>query len=457
MAADSSERPTYEATLVERLRMEANDVKECFTRFCFQAIGLSGVMLVAIARYQAGEPAVGLASIAVIIVLLSVTRIGTHKYATANRHFGYELHLDRTHQLPDDPEGGWNASMRSVGWEEAMKAWRVVQATVFRELYGDNENTLRKKHRKSVATAQCGWFEPRRLTDEGGAAYHSGSYLKTMFQFLNYITAIAFVPLFIFALQLAYDPKITILADVPTAIRALGFLLFAVVLGWTVRRVRRTSERRELLEVGLLSIHSCAIMWQAVVVAHYRALARLKKRPPGGGAGYRGYMYYLSGEAIDLAKHVFYIHDWIRAGGVAEKTRRLDLTLKTLSRYKTVPMKELQAHVLPGHNINDDREQMRQLATELLSRSQLEIRDDPQTCQLTLDQKLLEGTDVFDNTPVGSTRGREDRRQDSDRRKQARSILGELERRNGLDRRIGEQERRVAEDGAPDNRVPMPP
>lgn len=454
MAPDSSERPTYEATLVERLRMEAKDVKECFTRFCFQAIALSGVMIGAIVRYQADEPAVGLASIAVIIVLLSVAQIGTHKYATANRHFGYELHLDRTRQLPDDPEGGWNASMRSIGWEEAMKAWRVVQATVFRELYGNNKNTLKKIHRKSVATAQRGWFEPRRLTGEGGAAYHSGSYLKTMFRFLNYLTAIAFVPLFVLAFQLAYDPKITILADVPTAIRALGFLLFAVVLGWTFLRVRRIHQRRELLELGLLSIHSCAIMWQAVVVAHYRGLARLKKRPRGGGAGYRGYMYHLSGEAIDLTMNVFYIHDWIRAGGVAEKTRRLDLTLETLSHYKTMPMNELQAHVLPGYNTDADREQMRQLATELLRRSQFEIRDDLQTGQRTSDQKLPEETDVFDNTSVGSIRGLEGRRQDSDRRKQARNIPGKLERRIGLRRRIGE--RRGAEDGAPDNRVLTP-
>lgn len=404
MAPDSSRRSTYEITLVERLRTEANDVKECFTRFSFQAIALSGVVIGVIAGYQINEPVIGLVSIAVIVVLVSVARIGTYKYATANRHYGYELHLDRTREIPDDPEGGWNASMRSIGWEEAMKAWRVVQATVFRELYGTNKNTLKKGHQKSVdAAPRCGWFEPQTLTYEGKGEYHPGSYLKTMFKFLNLLTALAFAPLFALGLQLLLDPilpdpRITILADVPWEIRLLGFLPFVVVLGFTLSAMYMRRQRRELLELGLLSIHSCAIMWQAVVVAHYRALAQLKNRPRGEGAGYRGYMYYLSEEASDLATHVFYIQDWIRAGGVAETDRLRLLMGRTVRKHPGLRLATLRK-LFPGRNRSADRWRVKQLVTGLRGPRELVLWT-PQESEPPGELKLPAAIAEFDETPV---------------------------------------------------------
>jgi len=71
--------------LIERIRKEANDVKNCFTTFSFQAIAFSGIVLAGITAYQPNQPFVGLASIFIIVIVLMVSKIGNYKYATANR------------------------------------------------------------------------------------------------------------------------------------------------------------------------------------------------------------------------------------------------------------------------------------------------------------------------------------------------------------------------------------
>ena len=117
----------YESKLIQMLRQEAKDVKDCFTKYSFQAIAFSSAVLGIITRYQPEYPHIALAAYASIAVLMTVARIGIYKYGTANRMYGYELHLLRTRQLPDSKGNGWKSEMRLVGWEEAMCAWRIVK------------------------------------------------------------------------------------------------------------------------------------------------------------------------------------------------------------------------------------------------------------------------------------------------------------------------------------------
>jgi hypothetical protein len=59
--------------------------------------------------------------------------MGIHKYATSNRLLGYELHLQCTaHYLSPDES---HELFENVGWEEAMRAWRVVQPTLWHTIY----------------------------------------------------------------------------------------------------------------------------------------------------------------------------------------------------------------------------------------------------------------------------------------------------------------------------------
>ncbi len=76
-----------------------------------------------------------------------------------------------------------------------------------------------------------------------------------------------------------------------------------------VTRVIKNKANRKVLESGLLSIHSCGILWQAIVVAHYRALDSIRKDK--GRKTYRKYTNCLSKETASLCENIFDIHFWI--------------------------------------------------------------------------------------------------------------------------------------------------
>ncbi|MFQ5528008.1 MAG: hypothetical protein ACE5GX_17345 [Thermoanaerobaculia bacterium] len=98
------------------LRGEAANVKDCFTRFSFQALLFSVAVLGLVASYQTRYPFIAPATVPVAFLLLVVTRIGTYKYGTANRNFGYDLHLHRVASLEGRTGSGWQERMRLIGW-----------------------------------------------------------------------------------------------------------------------------------------------------------------------------------------------------------------------------------------------------------------------------------------------------------------------------------------------------
>lgn len=293
--------------LTKTLREEANFVKDCFTRFSFHSLAISAVVLGIIARCQADYPCVAFASILVIILLLSVARIGTYKYGTANRNFGYELHLSRTKNQMNktkspklNEDAGnifWDDEMRYIAWEEAMRAWRVVQATIFDYVYETHwfkPNRLRSIHNN----VEYKWFIPSELIDKG-ASYHAGSYLRTMHSVLHLSAFLCVIPLCLMAYQY-YSQNDSILFVIGLSITVCCF----VAIIW---RVLKNGARRKILEGELLCIHSCSILWQAVVLAHYRA----KRKAFSESRTYRNYTKYLSQEAKDLKNKFFEIHLWM--------------------------------------------------------------------------------------------------------------------------------------------------
>lgn len=166
--------------LIERIRKEANDVKNCFTTFSFQAVAFSGLIFGAIANFQPREPFVGLAAIFIMVVALTVSIIGNYKYATANRHFGFELYLDNKNFVARHVAGQPIIQPQEIGWEQALRAWRVVQATVFDTIYYTQTNAgfwnfrdrwkfnQVKEDISKSAPVEGLWFEPRTLV--GGDA-----------------------------------------------------------------------------------------------------------------------------------------------------------------------------------------------------------------------------------------------------------------------------------------------
>jgi len=283
-----------ETDLIKRLREDASEVKECFTRFSFQVISLSSVALGLLVRFQPNFPLLGLTSLFVIFVALSVARIGTYKYGTANRHYGYELHLNRVCRLNDSDTGGWKSSYRDIGWEESLRAWRIVQATVFRHLYiygTGKANILTPEARK----IKYPWFD-LLLLKKHSVAYHAGSYLRTVFSMLNTIIGCGLLSIFVMAVQLF------IIHGVWAG--CIGGILFFLILFIAFNRTKQLRARRKLLESGILSIHSSAILWQLVILAHHRSLQKLKGYKDGKVDTLEGYTRELSRQAISLCDYL---------------------------------------------------------------------------------------------------------------------------------------------------------
>ncbi len=294
----------YESELIGQLRNEAAEVKDCFTKFSFQAISLSSIGLALLIRYQPAEPLLGLSSLFVIFIALSVARIGTHKYGTANRHYGYELHLYRVCRLKFSEEHGWKSSYRNLGWEEALRAWRIVQATVFQHLYthAAGEPNKLKEFAKEI---EHPWFDVSMLM-HSKVAYYAGSYLKTVFSMFYIIIGCGLISLLAMVVQffIVYG----------TWAGISGSFLFILIVFETSKQGRVLSARRKLLESGILSIHSCAIMWQLVALAHYRALESLPGYYDGKVDKFRGYTHQLSLQTLSLIDYIqpkSDIQDWI--------------------------------------------------------------------------------------------------------------------------------------------------
>jgi len=295
-----------ENEIIKVLREEAYHVKDCFTKFSFQAIIFATIAIGILAKAGPDIYTISLACISVVFILLTVARIGTHKYATANRIYGYELHLYRSKYSMEDPSKGWQPYMRKIGWEEAMRAWRVVQATVFEHLYFKGKlwpNYLRPRAKNEKKELK--WFLPKELV-ETGATYHSGSYVKIMFGVLYLLAFLSTLPILFYIIQKSdFELKLEVFIN---KTNILPTFIFVFLLLWVVIRIFKTEARRKMLESGLLSIHSCAIMWQAVVLAHYRALKKSKLEPEGV---YTNYTKHLSEEAEHLKLNIFKIHQWI--------------------------------------------------------------------------------------------------------------------------------------------------
>ncbi len=304
-----------EEKLVERLRKEAYDVKDCFTKFSFQALGLSAVVLGLIVRFQIEFPLTGFASVPVIAFLLLVARIGLHKYETANRLYGYELHLHRRTRLKESETGGWQKYMRNIGWEEAFHAWRVVQPEIYEHLYKKYPWVRPTQKTSHYRNANPKWFEAGALAGDERPAYYAGSYLQKLHFVLHSFAFMACLPLVYMCWQL-YQPSGCPEPCMNEAQQVWAFRIAVVVAAGTwitiAIRTRRVNVKRHILEKELLSINSCAILWLAVVVAHFRALADIgADRDDQTLPSYEGYTVKLAGQAKSLRDHMPYIYNWV--------------------------------------------------------------------------------------------------------------------------------------------------
>lgn len=292
--------PEHVRDRLKILRQEADEVKRCFTQFSFQAFAFSAVLLGLVLRFVSDHPYVGLAGLLVTFLLLLVTRIGNYKYATANRNYAYELHVHRNLVFKPTCSEKSTLGILELGWEEAMFAWRIVQATLFEAIYKRSFFDQRFIERANAASLKYRWWNTEALK-LSAAKHHPGSYLKYMHRFLHTLAIFAVMPAcytswYYLRESSVEEPSFTVLG--------IGSLVASIlVLIYVWLQMRRDNAQRAILESGLLSIQSSAVVWRCAVVAHFRALAKNK--------AYKGYTVVLCEQAIDLVKEIDKVHEWL--------------------------------------------------------------------------------------------------------------------------------------------------
>lgn len=361
---DTTKFEDEEKELIAELRGEAEAVKDCFTKYSFQSVGLSAAAYGIILRVQQDAPLASLASLLMILLLLSVVRIGIHKYETANRHYGYQLHLERRRFfVASDP--GWSPEMRKIGWEQAIYAWRVIEPQLYRKLYvkspfiiptlrtalfGDarswvrpiptdsvtrfdtfnffmriirlvpkwrkfiDENQGNKTEENQGKKAKC-TEEPASNANEDQDCeicldypfFEAGSYLKKTFNILH-IFCFAGVGVMIIALlsALMKENSDVLLFEKIVLIFAIPLSIFAILV-----RMYRIVIKREILESEFGSINTSAIIWYAVVVAHHRAFKALESDGQAR-VDFQGYTKKLLDERDKICGHAENIYAYIR-------------------------------------------------------------------------------------------------------------------------------------------------
>jgi hypothetical protein len=296
------EIPKHVEVQLTTLRSEADEVKQCFTQFAFQAFVFCSVLLGIAIKELADHPYMGMATLLLSFLLLLVTRVGNYKYSTANRNYGYELHIHRTLYYRSDEAPESTKQLLNLGWEEAMFAWRIVHATLFDTIYeqcGNSRIHLEKKKFKDVGYK---WWDTNSLKD--GASHHPGSYLQYMHIFLHRLAILAILPAFYSSFYYLVG---TWLNKWSRWYYLMGIVFFAItfnVLVFVFRQVKRDNARRVILETGLLSIQASAVVWRAAAVAHFRALENAGR--------FKGYTRALSKQAIELSDNVENIHEWLQ-------------------------------------------------------------------------------------------------------------------------------------------------
>lgn len=296
-------RIQMETELISTLRAEALSVKECFTKFAFSAVTFAVVAFAFSLTYIKQFHVLYIGSVLIILLFYIVLKIGIHKYQTANRNSGYELFLQYSslilNKLPDDDKYIlWQQWMTNIGWEEALRAWRIVQPSVFEHLYSSNFYSpiiLKEKHKNNKL-----WFEPNSVIKQNKnisrVIYYPGRYLRMLFVVMNILGLVAIIlPSFSY-IELAKRDQ---------GLDGYSILLIGLIILY-LTMILDLHFRIILVEKGFLCIHSCAIMWFAVIVAHYRALNEMDANNP-----LTDYIPKLVVQTDDLIKHIFNIDDWI--------------------------------------------------------------------------------------------------------------------------------------------------
>jgi|GEM_PF-3479438 len=298
--------------IIADIRTEVAVQKACITQYTFQAIGLVGVVWGFIFKFYSEKNPIALYLCGSVLVFLTlaVVRMANHKYLTVNRNLGYELHLNRLKDYSQIGSPSWRDKMLEVGWEEAMCAWRVSQATIFENIY-EKTNFMQQHRRKKehLRNIEYCWYDTRSLLKKKGGAYHPGNYLRNVHWMLHAMGGFSIaVMLYLYSLQLA--TSINNHTQLPLSEKfnlvAIAVLMFAITI-YFLAQINRQGSFRRILESEILSIQATAVVWRVVITCHILAVMCALR----WHKSYQFYTQYCARLAVNFNLKPYEPHDWL--------------------------------------------------------------------------------------------------------------------------------------------------
>jgi len=110
------------------------------------------------------------------LLLIAVAHMGLHKYGSSNRLLAFKLYLGRMKHYSG--KNFFHTDMNEIGWEEAMRAWRVVNSTLMSRIYKNKINTAIYEFNSVQPPEILNWCNSSKVTTCEDAVYTSGSYLR---------------------------------------------------------------------------------------------------------------------------------------------------------------------------------------------------------------------------------------------------------------------------------------
>lgn len=261
-------------TKLTHLRDEASSVKECFTRYFFQAIlfycVIIGFVLDNVNSNNGSDKQTLLlvGFILAAILLLIVCRIGTHKYLTANRNYGFELFICSTK---------FDAEEYTFNWEEGLCVWRFIEPTVYKKLFYRTWLASRFRIPMIPHKRENGyWFEPgSHIPESSSTRYYSGRYLRMTLTLCALLAGLTFI-LYFYKLIKTEDTSSfdSLCKELMFLIRFEDFgrsilLYFGVINYLVIFFYFFVNFRRlNILEYSYHSIYSISILWHVIYLCH---------------------------------------------------------------------------------------------------------------------------------------------------------------------------------------------
>jgi hypothetical protein len=298
---------------IEQLRDEVARNKECITQHMLHVLAFCGAATGVVTGLQLTTDKgilIGWSGLFILLLLRAVSRTAIHKLGTINRILGYQLCLERRRTRAA-------AFLGPLGWEEAMNAWRVVQATVFATMCEPTDGFrlgryrpeyAPRRHRPLDARFALCWYDAPSLVAAAASTltshviceFHAGNYAKKILAILHLAMFGCLLPL---GSIMVYSRGASRLELASSAL----MLVVAVALVFHARA--RDLVRMDQLEHGILSIASSAVLWDAVTAAHHAAAHEAGQSAPNGW--HETYMHVLTRRAADLAGDPWGVPRWI--------------------------------------------------------------------------------------------------------------------------------------------------